>query len=428
MPFHGRKILSQQEVKIYGHVVTVRRKGKIAFIALRTFDNEEQVTVKKNEVSEELWSLVKELGREYFIEVIGTLVKSKIAKLGREILPKSIRVISKSEPPPIDLYGKIEAEWPTRIRFRYLDIRRPKVKAIFRVRSTAMNAVREFLKKKGFIELTFPIIIATATEGGAELFPIIYFGKEAFLAQSSQLYKQSAVAAFGKVFSIAPSFRAEKSRTRKHLTEFWQIDVEAALTSKKDLMDLQFRLVNYIIEKILEENEKDLKILGIDKLEPWDYYEVINYDEVIDLLRRKGFDIKWGDDFGADEERALVKEFEVPFFIPQFPSSITAFYYMVDEKDPRKAHRIDMMGPGEYGVEWSSGGLREHNPKRLKKRMLELGLKPESFEWYLDMFNYGFPPHGGFGMGIERLLQTILRLERIHEVSLYPRTPDILKP
>ena len=420
--------MDQQEIKIYGYVATIRRKGKIMFIALRTFDNEEQITVKKNEVSEELWNVANELGREYFIEAIGTLVESKIAKLGREIIPKSIKIISKSSPPPIDLYGKTEAEWPTRLRFRYLDIRKPKVKAIFRIRSTLMNATREFLRKEGFVELSFPIIIATATEGGAELFPVIYFGKEAFLAQSAQLYKQSAVAAFGKVFSIAPSFRAEKSRTRKHLTEFWQIDVEAALITKKDLMDLQFRLVRYIVEKIVEENEKDLKILNLENLEPWDHYEVVSYDEAIEILKRKGFKIKWGDDFGADEERALVKEFNVPFFIPEFPSSITAFYYMVDEKNPKIAHRIDMIGPGDYGVEWSSGGLREYNPNRLKKRMIELGLRPENFGWYLDMFNYGFPPHGGFGMGIERLLQTILKLDRIHEASLYPRTPDILKP
>jgi aspartyl-tRNA synthetase len=406
----------------------VRRKGKIAFIVLRTFDNEEQITVKKNEVSEDLWELVEDLGREDFIEVVGTMVESKIAKLGREILPKSIRIISRSRPPPIDLYGKTEAEWPTRLKFRYLDIRRPKVKAIFRIRSTLMNAAREYLRKNGFVELTFPIIIATATEGGAELFPVIYFGREAYLAQSAQLYKQSTVAAFGRVFSIAPSFRAEKSRTRKHLTEFWQIDVEAALVSKKDLMDIQFGLVNYVVEKIIEENEKDLDILGIKDLEPWDHYEILTYEEALEILRKKGFSIEWGEDFGADEERELVKEFDVPFFIPEFPSKITAFYYKTDEKDPKIAHRIDMMGPGEYGVEWSSGGLREHDPERLRRRMIEMGLRPESFGWYLEMFEYGFPPHGGFGMGVERLLQTLLRLERIHETTLYPRTPDILEP
>ncbi|MEB2836051.1 MAG: aspartate--tRNA(Asn) ligase [Desulfurococcales archaeon] len=416
------------KVTVYGHVETVRRKGRIAFILLRTFDGEEQVTVKRGEVSDDLWSLVEELGREYFVRVEGTLVQSSIARLGREIMPERIEVIAPSKPTPIDLYGKVEAEWPTRLRYRYLDIRRPKVKAIFRIRSTLMNAAREFLRGEGFVELSFPIIIATATEGGAELFPVDYFGRKAFLAQSSQLYKQSAVAAFGRVFSIAPSFRAEKSRTRKHLTEFWQIDVEAALVSKRDLMDLQFRLVNHIVERILEENERDLEILGVKDLEPWDGYDVVSYDEALEILRRKGFEIEWGEDFGADEERALVSEFDRPFFIPEFPAAITAFYYMVDRRDPRIAHRIDMMGPGPYGVEWSSGGLREYEPARLRARMRELGLNPESFGWYLDMFEYGFPPHGGFGMGVERLMQTLLRLERIHEAALYPRTPDIVEP
>jgi len=417
-----------RRVTVYGHVEAVRVKGKIAFITIRTFDGEEQVTIKKGVAPEEVWRAIEEIGREYLIRVDGVMVESKIARLGREILPERIAVVAPSKPTPIDLYGKVEAEWPTRLRYRYLDIRRPRVKAIFRVRSTLMAAAREFLRREGFVELTFPIIIATATEGGAELFPVDYFGRRAFLAQSSQLYKQSAVPAFGRVFSIAPSFRAEKSRTRKHLTEFWQIDVEAALVTKRDLMDLQFRLVNSVVERILEENERDLEILGVADLEPWSGYDVISYDEALETLRRKGFEIEWGDDFGADEERALVEEFDRPFFIPEFPASVTAFYYMVDREDPRIAHRIDMMGPGRYGVEWSSGGLREHEPDRLRARMEAMGLNPESFGWYLEMFEYGFPPHGGFGMGVERLLQTLLRLERIHEAALYPRTPDILEP
>jgi asparaginyl-tRNA synthetase len=421
-------VVGGRRVTLYGHVESIRLKGKIAFILLRTFDGEEQVTIKKGVVPDDVWSTVRSLGREYFIRVDGVMVESKIARLGREVIPEKIEIVAPSKPTPIDLYGKVEAEWPTRLRYRYLDIRRPRVKAIFRIRSTLMQAAREILRREGFVELTFPIIIATATEGGAELFPIEYFGRRAYLAQSAQLYKQSAVAAFGRVFSIAPSFRAEKSRTRKHLTEFWQIDVEAALVSKRDLMDLQFRLVNGIVERILEENERDLEILGVRDLEPWDGYDVVSYDEALEILRRKGFEVEWGEDFGADEERALVSEFERPFFIPEFPAAVTAFYYMVDRGNPRMAHRIDMMGPGEYGVEWSSGGLREHDPERLKARIVEAGLRPESFGWYLDMFHYGFPPHGGFGMGVERLLQTLLRLERIHEAALYPRTPDIVEP
>ncbi len=416
-----------EKVTVYGHVASLRRVGKIIFIILREFDDVEQVTVKKNEVSEDVWKTAESLGLEYFIEVRGVRVRSSIAKTGREIIPSSLRIIAASKPLPIDLTGKVATDFPTRIKYRYLDLRRPKVKAIFRVRSTLQKAAREFFYKRGFVELQFPVIIATATEGGAELFPVKYFDTNAYLAQSGQLYKQSAVAVFGKVFSIAPSFRAEKSRTRKHLTEFWQIDVEVALVSKEDLMRLQFDLVRYIYERIYEENEKELEELGV-KLDIPEEYVKIGYDEAISILQNKGFDIKWGDDFGSDEERALCREFEQPFFITEFPAEQTAFYYMVDRGDSRIAHRIDMMGPGDYGVEWSSGGLREHDPERLKARIIEKGMKPESFDWYLDMFRYGFPPHGGFGMGVERLLQTILKLEKIHETALYPRTPDIVKP
>lgn len=412
---------------VYGHVAGIRRVGKIRFVILRTFDDMLQLTVKKGEVPDDVWRAADELGLEYFVRAEGKLVESKVAKLGKELIPERLEVVAASEPTPIDLTGKVEADFPTRIRYRYLDLRRPKVKALFRVRSTLQRAAREFFYKRGFVELQFPVIIATATEGGAELFPVRYFDEPAYLAQSGQLYKQSAVAAFGKVFSIAPSFRAEKSRTRKHLTEFWQIDVEVALISKEELMELQFQLVRHIYETIARDNERDLEVLGV-KVEPPDGYEKVSYDEAISILQSKGFDIEWGMDFGADEERALCREFERPFFITEFPAKETAFYYMVDRRNPALAHRIDMMGPGEYGVEWSSGGLREHDPEVLKRRILEKGMNPESFGWYLDMFKYGFPPHGGFGMGVERLLQTILRLERIHEAALYPRTPDILRP
>ncbi|HIQ03122.1 MAG TPA: aspartate--tRNA(Asn) ligase [Desulfurococcales archaeon] len=414
-------------VEVYGHVMFLRDIGKVRFIILRTFTGIEQVVLKKDKVPEKVWSVFSRLGPEYFIRVVGVKVKSKIAKLGYEIIPEEIDVIATSKPLPIDLSDKVTAEFPTRIRFRYLDIRRPKVKAVFRVRATVVQAAREFLVKRGFTEVFLPIIIGSASEGGAELFQVKYFDKVAYLAQSGQLYKQSVVPVFGKVFTIGPSFRAEKSRTRKHLTEFWQIDVEEALTTKDRLMQLQFELVKYIYERVCEVNSSDLEILNV-KVEVPEYYHKIHYDEAISILRNKGIDIEWGMDFGADEEKALCMEFDVPFFVTEFPEREVAFYYKLVEDDPRLAHRIDFYGPGEYGVEWSSGGLREHDPVKLEERMRSKGLDPKSFKWYLDMFKYGFPPHGGFGMGVERLMQTLLKLEKIHEAALYPRTPDILVP
>ena len=414
-------------LRICGHVVSHRRVGKIIFIVLRKFNGMAQLTVKRGVAPEDVWNKALDIGLEYFVCAEGKPAEKQIARVGPEIIPSRLEVLAESKPTPIDLSGKVEAEFPTRIKYRYLDIRRPRVKAIFRIRSSVSRYAREFLYKEGFVELHFPIIIASATEGGAELFPVKYFDRQAYLAQSAQLYKQSAVAAFGKVFTIGPSFRAEKSRTRKHLTEFWQIDVEQALVSKNDLMDLQFRLVKYIYEKVASENQEDLETLGIT-LEPPRRYAKISYEEALEILRRKGFQVEWGMDFGSDEEKALCSSFEEPFFITEFPASQTAFYYMVSREDPRYAHRVDMMGNGPYGVEWSSGGLREHDPARLRRRMKEQGLRPESFGWYLEMFDYGVPPHGGFGMGVERLLLSMLRLEKIHEASLYPRTPDILVP
>jgi len=417
----------ENKIEVYGHIMFLRDLGKVRFIILRTFSGIEQVVIKKGKVPNRVWEIFTSLGPEYFIKVKGTKVQSKIAKLGYEIIPEEIDIIAASKPLPIDLSEKVIAEFPTRIRFRYLDIRRPKVKAIFRVRATVVQAAREFLVKRGFVELQLPIIIGSASEGGAELFQVKYFDRTAYLAQSGQLYKQSAIPAFGKVFTIGPSFRAEKSRTRKHLTEFWQIDVEEALTTKDRLMQLQFELVKYIYEKVNENNAEDLNTLGV-KVEVPDYYHKIHYDEAIMILKNKGVSIEWGMDFGADEERALCMEFDVPFFVTEFPEKEVAFYYKVMDEDPRLAHRIDFYGPGEYGVEWSSGGLREHDPVKLEKRMRDKGLNPASFDWYLDMFRYGFPPHGGFGLGVERLMQTLLKLEKIHEAALYPRTPDILTP
>ncbi|MDK2384169.1 MAG: aspartate--tRNA(Asn) ligase, partial [Candidatus Korarchaeota archaeon] len=318
--------------RICGHVVSRRRVGRIVFVVLRGFTGMAQLTVKHGEVPEEVWRTAVDLGLEYFVCAEGRPAEKQIARVGPEIIPARIDVLAESRPTPIDLSGKVEAEFPTRIRYRYLDIRRPSVKAVFRIRSSVSRYAREFLYGEGFVELHFPIIIASATEGGAELFPVKYFDRQAYLAQSAQLYKQSAVASFGKVFTIGPSFRAEKSRTRKHLTEFLQIDVEQALASKEELMSLQFRLVRYVYEKVAREHAADLEILGVE-LEPPKSYSKISYEEALSILRRRGFEAEWGMDFGSDEERALCSEFEEPFFITEFPAGQTAFYYMVSRED-----------------------------------------------------------------------------------------------
>ncbi|MDN5358253.1 MAG: nondiscriminating aspartyl-tRNA synthetase [Candidatus Diapherotrites archaeon] len=416
---------------IRGWVWNVRDIGKLKFILIRTFPENriEQVVVKKGNVPDEVLEEAGKYNPETLLEIQGEWVESKKAPNGREFVAKDVKVIANSEPTPIDLTEKTPAEFPTRLEYRYLDLRKPRIAAIFKAKSVIVDAARQVLRKWGFHEAAFfPIIIATATEGGAELFPLVYFDREAFLAQSAQLYKQSLVPALGRVFSIAPSFRAEKSRTRKHLTEFWQIDVEAAFVTKKDLMDIQFDIYKTAAERLNREVPDELKLLGIEEVPVPNKYEKISYDEAIELLRSDGVDIKRGDDFGAPEERQLCSHFDVPFFVTEFPETECAFYYKLREEDPFFAEKMDFLAPGENGLELSSGGPRENDPEKLRKRMIAKGMRPEAFGWYLEMFKYGFPPHGGFGMGVERLTLALLNLDKIMEAMPYPRTPDILTP
>lgn len=416
-------------MEIRGWVYRIRDLGKIKFILLRLFPENiiEQVVIKSDEVDTETLEAVKELYPEALLLVKGEWRKTDKYKTGREFVASSVKIISPSKPLPIDLTGKTPTDYSKRIKYRWLDVRKPEVAAILKLKAVIMKAARDFLRKKGFVETTLPIIISAAAEGGAELFPIVYFEKEAFLAQSGQLYKQALVPSLGRVFTIGPSFRAEKSRTRKHLTEFWEIDVEAAFVSKEDLMEIEFGIYREAA-KALNELEDLFEVFGGQPPVVPNHYEIIDYDEALEILRGDGIEIPWGEDFGAPEERQLCSHFEVPFFIKRFPRQQTAFYYKVDRDDPRYAHKMDFLAPGKNGMELSSGGLREEDPKMLRKRIVEFGLNPESFGWYLEMFEFGFPPHGGFGMGLERLATVLLGLEKVTEATAFPRTPDILYP
>lgn len=417
--------------RILGWVWSVRDMGRLKFVLLRSFPENriEQVVVKKGNVPDDVLKDVGGFPPETFVEVVGEWSDSPKAPKGREFVAKDVKIIAKSKATPIDLSEKTPAEFPTRLEYRYLDIRRPKISAIFKAKAVIVDAARDVLKREGYLELaSFPMIIATATEGGSELFPLIYFEKEAFLAQSTQLYKQSLIPAFGKVFAVAPSFRAEKSRTRKHLTEFWQIDVEAAFMAKKDLMSVQFNIYKESARRLNEEAEEELNLLGVGELPVPSRYETIGYEEAIEILRSDGVEIQKGDDFGAPEERKLCSHFDVPFFITEFPESQSAFYYKLKEDDPFYAEKLDFLAPGDKGLELSSGGPREHDPCKLRERMQAKGMRPENFGWYLEMFEYGMPPHGGFGMGVERLSLALLQLDKITEAMPYPRTPDILAP
>ncbi|MEM4879599.1 MAG: amino acid--tRNA ligase-related protein, partial [Desulfurococcaceae archaeon] len=276
-----------------------------------------------------------------------------------------------------------------------------------------------------------PILTASACEGGATLFPVDYFGTRAYLSQSAQLYLEALIYVLEKVWSLTPSFRAERSRTRRHLAEYWHLEPEAAWYDMYDMMKVAEELVSYIVEKTLEERNSELVDLGrdLDKLRKAlnTPYPRIRYDEAIEILQKKGINVQWGDDLGADEERVLTEEFETPFFITHFPRNVKSFYMKIDRSNPNVVLGFDLLAPEGYG-EIIGGGQREDDYDTLYKRILEQGLNPDDYKWYLDLRKYGSVPHSGFGLGIERAVMWIAGIDHIRETMPFPRFRERIYP
>ncbi|MBI1973327.1 asparagine--tRNA ligase, partial [Candidatus Micrarchaeota archaeon] len=264
------------------------------------------------------------------------------------------------------------------------------------------------------------VMIGSGTEGGSELFKVKYYEREAFLAQSGQLYKQALVPSLGKVWSISPSFRAEKSHTPKHVTEFWQIEMEAAFYGKEEMMECEERLVRLVAERVSESCGGMLKT-AIPEFPA--RFERLSYEKACEEVG-----LEFGSDLKAEHEHRLCLARQAPFFLTEYPTSEVSFYYKQVEGRPELAHRVDLLGYGEGGWELSSGGVREEKPEKLRERLVAKGMSPESFSWYLEMFRYGFPPHAGFGIGLERLAQTLVGAKNIKEVIPFPRTPETIVP
>ncbi|HID91336.1 TPA: hypothetical protein EYP44_05190 [Candidatus Bathyarchaeota archaeon] len=266
-----------------------------------------------------------------------------------------------------------------------------------------------------------------AVEGGATLFPIDYFGRRVYLTQSGQLYLEAAINSLGKVYTINPSFRAEKSRTRRHLTEFWEIECEVPFATHDHIMKVEEGLLTYICSYVKRHCEGELRLLGREPRVPKPPFEKITYDEALEISRRAGVDVEWGEELGAEAERAVSKHFDEPFFIVGFPTKSRSFYHQPDPGNPSITLSSDLMAPGGYG-ELSSGGQRISDYDLLVKRIREQSLPLESYKWYLDLRRYGIPPHAGFGLGIERTVRWICGLSHIREACLFPRTPDRIYP
>ncbi len=412
---------NKKNVEIVGWVHQTRSLGKIRFLLLRDISGIVQITGLKTKVPGKVFEIMDKISRESVIYVRGEVVESKQAPGGKEIIPNEIEVLATADELPIDVLDFSKTELPKRLDYRFLDLHRRRIQAIFRIQSTIIQGFREFMIKEGAVECAFPSIISSSSEGGTELFEAKYFEKKAYLSQSCQLYKQMLACSMEKVFALFTVWRAEKHNTIRHLNESRQLDYEQAFADEFVVMDVLARCVKYIIKKILEENKEDLESLGVKLKVPKTKY--LTFAEVSDIMKKSK--IPMGkDDLSGEAEKKLGELFpDTIVFVHDWPISGKPFYIM--PKGEKLSRGFDAI---YKGMEISSGGQRIHIPELLEKRLKEKGLKPKDFKSYIDSFRYGAPPHAGWGVGLERLTMLILDLPNIREACLFPRDRDRLVP
>ena len=418
--------LDRREVIVLGWVRDIRDLGGIRFVILQDKQGIVQVTISRDEVDKAVMNKADSLQRQYSIGVKGTVKKMEKAPGGAEIIPSEIRILGMARHPlPLDITGRTPAEIDVRLDARVLDLRRDENWAIFRIQHVTLEAIRSFLSRQGFTEVHTPKIIATATEGGASLFPVAYFEREAFLAQSPQLYKEELVMDFEKVFEIGAFFRAEESHTRRHLSEFISIDIEQAFATADDVMMILEELMHHTCKVVDEGCQKELKILRRRIDVPKTPFERFTYDEVLVKLRKRGIEIPWGEDIPTAAFRTLGELHPYFYFITDWPTKSKPFYIKPRDYNPDLCEAFDLMW---HWIELASGGTRVHSKDLLMKRMREQGLRPESFKHHLQVFDYGMPPHAGWATGLERLIMVLTGKRNIREVVLFPRDRFRLTP
>ena len=412
-----------------GWVSSIRDHGNLQFVILKDLTGEIQITAKKGEVREDLFARVKELREHSSVAFKGKIRPQEKAPNGIELVPSEMRAFSVArKPPPFPTQGKTAAVGlETRLDLRAIDLRRDYLGALFRIRQTVLSSIRDYLYRQRFIEVSTPKMIATATEGGAALFPIFYYNREAFLAQSPQLYKEQLTMAFENVFEIGPIFRAEPSRTNRHLSEATSIDVEMAFADYNDVMSILERMLVRVIEAVKEKNAHDLEAMDIALPQVEMPIPRYSYSDLIDRIQESGQHVQWGDDISPDMMKSLSDERLSKFyFIIDWPTSAKPFYVKPKAADSgRVCESFDLMsGP----LELSSGSTRISSRDFLVERMSRQGLKPDAFDYHLRVFDYGVPPHAGFGLGLERLLMAVAGVENIRDATLFPRDIDRLAP
>ncbi len=413
---------------VRGWVYHLRTMKKLAFVVLRDGTGLLQVVAVKGEIDDELFERVCDLTQESCVEITGTVREDRRAPGGYEMQLQSLKVIGESHDYPIT---PKEHGTTFLMDHRHLWLRSRKQHALMKLRHTVVAAIRDFLDREGFTLVDAPIFTPSACEGTSTLFETDYFGDKAYLTQSGQLYMEAAAAAFGKAYCFGPTFRAEKSKTRRHLTEFWMVEPEVAFADLDDIMELEERFVSSIVERVLEERRDLLENVlerDISRLEAVQApFPRLSYDEAVKKLNDGGFAFEWGGDFGAADETFLSEEYDRPLFVHRYPAEVKAFYMERDPQDARLSLSVDLLAPEGYG-EIIGGGQRSADLDYLLEQIERHQLPQEAFQWYLDLRRYGTFPHGGFGLGLERMVTYLAGIAHLREAIPFPRQIHRLAP
>lgn len=415
-----------KEVTLFGWIKEIRDLGAVKFLILQDREGTIQLTIVKNRAEEKVLRKTDLIQTQYCVAVKGTVKKTSMTKRGFEVIPREIKILGVAQHPlPLDVTGKTSALLDTRLNARVLDLCHEENRALWSIQSKALEALRQFLTDRGFIEVYTPRIISTATEGGAALFSIDYFDQEAYLAQSPQLYKEQLTLCFEKVFEIGPFFRAEASHTRRHLSEFISIDIEQAFVKSSDVMKLLEEIMHFTCTTVKENCRKELEILKHEVEVPKLPLKRLTYSEVLEELKTEGNSVPWGEDIPTPAYRTLGKLHPYFYFVTDWPTESKPFYIASKEDQPEVSEGFDLMW---RWMELASGGTRVHAKSVLMHRLKEQGLNPESFRHHLQVFDYGVPPHAGWATGLERMVMMLTGKRNIREVVLFPRDRSRLTP
>src|SRR3972149_664398 len=418
--------LDGKEVTVFGWVLEIRDLGGLRFLVLQDREGSVQITIPRKKVSPQVLEKAEALQGQYTIAVKGTVKATEMTPRGVEIIPTDIRVLGLAQHPlPLDVTGRTPAKIDVRLDARVLDLSREENRAVFKIKHVACEAPRSFLSVLGFLEVHTPRIIGSAPEGGPALFSVDYYGRPAFLAQSPQLYKEELVIDFEKVYEIGPFFRAEESHTRRHMSEFVSIDIEQAFATAEDVMETLEELVHYTCEVVNARCRSELKILKYKLDVPEKPFKRFTYDEILKELKKEEMEIPWGEDIPTPAVRTVGKLHPYFYWITNWTSKSKPFYIRPRNDKPKLSEAFDLMW---RWIELASGGTRVEDKDLLIKRLKEQGLKPNSFKFHLQAFDYGMPPHAGWALGIERLAMMVMGKHNIRETTLFPRDRFRLTP